>query len=89
MALYSIVNVMRSSGCPVPEYMLDLSNPSQREKKNLRLKPINRKDVRQSNGAGGAVDKSEKRKVERKRLMGGKVERKEKKGKARDVEMTE
>ena len=89
MTLRSIVNVMRSSGCPVPEYMLELANPSQREKKNLRLKPINRKDVRQSNGAGGAVDKSEKRKVERKRVMGGKVEVKEKKGKARDVIMDE
>lgn len=61
---------MKSSGCDVPQFMLDMKNPSQREKKNLRLKPINRKDIRQSNSSGGTKTAGT-RKVERKRVMGG------------------
>lgn len=78
------MNVMKASGCDVPQFMLDMKNPSQREKKQLKMKPLNRKDVRQTNGAGNTKS-SDTRAVQRKRLMGGKVV----KGKARDVGMEE
>ncbi|KAJ1673017.1 RNA-dependent ATPase rok1, partial [Spiromyces aspiralis] len=40
-----IVNVMRESGCEVPEWMLNLRKPSKSMKKNLRKKPIERKTI--------------------------------------------
>jgi hypothetical protein len=61
---------MRSSGCEVPAFMLDLPTPSQRAKKNLSIKPLNRVDVRQTNGAG-AVKVGGTRKSGRERVMGG------------------
>jgi len=50
--LKSIVNVMRLSGCQVPEWMLSLPNPSQNDKRRLKLRPIERKDVSRTSGAG-------------------------------------
>nr|CAG8433814.1 2297_t:CDS:2 [Entrophospora candida] len=43
--LKSIVNVMRESGCEVPDWMLELKNPSKESKKELRKKPIERKTI--------------------------------------------
>lgn len=68
--LDSIVNVMRSSGCEVPPFMLDLPAPSQRMKKIMSIKPLNRVDVRQTNGSG-AVKVGGTRKTVRERVMGG------------------
>jgi ATP-dependent RNA helicase DDX52/ROK1 len=87
--LKSIVNVMRASGCDVPQWMLDLKNPSQDEKKKLRMKPIARKDVSRTNGAGNGA-KGDRKKVERKRVMGGKMPFKAKKAKVeKEVGMEE
>ncbi|SCV74538.1 BQ2448_7567 [Microbotryum intermedium] len=65
-----IVNVMRSSGCAVPSYMLDLKAPSQDDKKRLRLKPVGRKDISRTNGAGNK-DARDRKGKKRERVMGG------------------
>ena len=49
--LKSVVNVMRQSGCDVPEWMLKLPKPSKMLKKQLRKKPVQRKDVRAASGS--------------------------------------
>ncbi|WWC93164.1 ATP-dependent RNA helicase ROK1 [Kwoniella dendrophila CBS 6074] len=59
--LRTIANVLRSSGCFVPEYMLDLKKPTKNQKKNLAKAPIKRKSI----GGGGrdvAKEKGQKRK---------------------------
>ncbi|KWU45271.1 P-loop containing nucleoside triphosphate hydrolase protein, partial [Rhodotorula sp. JG-1b] len=43
--LKTIVNVMRASGCSVPDWMVALPNPSQNSKKQLKQRPIGRKDI--------------------------------------------
>ena len=43
--LKTIVNVMKESGCDVPEWMLSMKNPSKKEKKLLKQKPIDRKSI--------------------------------------------
>lgn len=63
---------MRQSGCTVPEWMLSLKNPTQDSKKLLKMKPIGRKDISRTNGAGTADDKNRERGVKRERVMGGK-----------------
>ncbi|KAI5479489.1 ATP-dependent rna helicase rok1 [Pseudohyphozyma bogoriensis] len=79
--LKSIVNVMRASGCAVPQFMLDLKNPTQDEKKKLRMKPIGRKDISKTSGAGGGNEADRKNlKGRRKRVMGGKMKQREEKG---------
>ncbi|PVV00763.1 hypothetical protein BB560_004843, partial [Smittium megazygosporum] len=40
--LKNVVNVMKSSGCEVPEWMLNLKNPTHKIKKNLKKRPIDR-----------------------------------------------
>ncbi|GAA6006785.1 hypothetical protein JCM11491_003180 [Sporobolomyces phaffii] len=71
--LKTIVNVMRQSGCVVPDWMLALPNPTQDSKKSLKMKPIGRKDISRTNGAGAADDvKKSGRGVKRERVMGGK-----------------
>ncbi|WWC65516.1 ATP-dependent RNA helicase ROK1 [Kwoniella dejecticola CBS 10117] len=47
--LRTIANVLRSSGCPVPDYMLDMKKPTKNQKRNLAKAPIKRKAV----GGGG------------------------------------
>ncbi|WWC73374.1 ATP-dependent RNA helicase ROK1 [Kwoniella pini CBS 10737] len=47
--LRTIANVLRSSGCPVPDYMLDMRKPTKDQKRNLAKAPIKRKAV----GGGG------------------------------------
>lgn len=71
---------MRASGCEVPQWMVDLKAPSQDEKKKLRMKPMARKDVSRTNGAGNG-SKGDRKKVERTRVMGGKPAFKAKKAK--------
>ncbi|KAJ3286155.1 RNA-dependent ATPase rok1 [Borealophlyctis nickersoniae] len=60
--LKSIVNVMKESGCDVPEWMLKLKKPSQNEKKNLRRKPIQRATIK-------TTPASDLKKAERKKAM--------------------
>ncbi|KAK9766840.1 RNA-dependent ATPase rok1 [Basidiobolus ranarum] len=48
--LKSIVNVMRESGCDVPDWMLTVKNPSKNDKKNLKQRPINRKTINTMSG---------------------------------------
>lgn len=55
---FSIVNVMRNSGCDVPDWMLALKAPSQNAKKQLRRKPVERKDVSRAVGSIGGKRKS-------------------------------
>ncbi|WFD25596.1 RNA helicase [Malassezia nana] len=55
--LKSIVNVMRQSGCDVPAWMLQLPKPSQMLKKQLRRKPIERKNVRAASGTRHGASK--------------------------------
>lgn len=53
--------------------MLALPNPSQDSKKALKMKPIGRKDISRTNGAGTAGDNSQRKKgAKRERVMGGK-----------------
>ncbi len=44
--LKTVVNVMRQSGCEVPEWMLQLKAPNKKERKKLKAKAPERKDIR-------------------------------------------
>ena len=48
-SFHSIANVMKSSGCNVEPWMLELPKPSKNLKKERRKKPVERKDI---GGAG-------------------------------------
>lgn len=71
---------MRASGCEVPQWMVDMKNPTQDEKKALKMRPILRKDISRTNGAGMG-DSSDRKRVKRERVLGGKVADKGKKAK--------
>ena len=45
--LKTIVNVMKQSGCDVPDWMLNLKKPSKNEKKMARKAPLKRKPIHQ------------------------------------------
>eukprot|EP00736_Rhodelphis_marinus_P007975 Rmarinus@m.3490 len=57
--LRSIVNVMRDSGCEVPEWMLNLKRPNKRERKKLERRPVKREKI--SSLAGSTQDRAAKR----------------------------
>ncbi|KAJ2991650.1 DEAD (Asp-Glu-Ala-Asp) box polypeptide 52 [Globomyces sp. JEL0801] len=44
--LKSIVNVMKDSGCDVPDWMLTLKKPTKNMKKNARNRPVNRDSIK-------------------------------------------
>lgn len=44
--LKTVVNVMRQSGCDVPQWMLDLKNANQKQKKSLKRKAPERQDIK-------------------------------------------
>lgn len=88
MRSYRIVNVMRTSGCEVPPWMLELKNPSQKEKKKLKMRPVARKDVSRTSGSGDGA-KGDRKRVKRTRVMGGVIPVKGKKPSAKDVTMDE
>jgi ATP-dependent RNA helicase DDX52/ROK1 len=50
--LRSIVNVMRQSGCEVPQWMLDLKKPNQKQKRSLKRSAPDRQDILTVSGAG-------------------------------------
>ncbi|KAI8996716.1 P-loop containing nucleoside triphosphate hydrolase protein [Gaertneriomyces semiglobifer] len=60
--LKTVVNVMRDSGCEVPEWMLQLKNPSKNEKKNLKQKPVKRDNIK-------TVSSYDERKLKHKRAI--------------------
>ena len=68
---------MRASRCDVPGWMLELKAPSQDDKKRLLLRPVARKDISRTNGAGSGA-KGDRKRVERVRDMGGKLKEREK-----------
>lgn len=43
--LNRVANVLRASGCDVPQYMLDMPKPSKNMKRKLRNRPVDRKQV--------------------------------------------
>ncbi|KAJ2490439.1 RNA-dependent ATPase rok1 [Coemansia sp. RSA 2050] len=43
--LKTIVNVMRESGCEIPEWMLQLKKPTQDDKKKLKKRPVERNAI--------------------------------------------
>lgn len=55
----SIANVLVSSGCPVPQYMLDLPAPNKNLKRHLAKAPVKRKVV---GGGGRDLGKEERKK---------------------------
>ncbi|KAJ1651697.1 RNA-dependent ATPase rok1 [Dispira simplex] len=62
--LKSIVNVMRSSGCEVPEWMLQVKPPSKGEKSKLKRKPISR-DIITTNPYQKRIKLQEERRKEK------------------------
>jgi len=60
--LKSIVNVMKSSGCDVPEWMLQLKKPTKEMKKKLRNRPVQRKTI-------NTMSKYDKQKIHHKQDM--------------------
>ena len=79
---------MRASGCDVPGWMLELKAPSQDDKKRLLLRPVARKDISRTNGAGSGA-KGDRQRVERTRVMGGKLKEREKEVKAKEERMAD
>ncbi|PKI85643.1 Rok1p [Malassezia vespertilionis] len=70
-----VVNVMRQSGCQVPEWMLKLPKPSQMLRKRLRQAPVARKDVRVAAGTSSIGRRMANKKRE---MVQGSKRRKEK-----------
>ncbi|CAK9783418.1 ATP-dependent RNA helicase ROK1 [Cutaneotrichosporon oleaginosum] len=66
--LRTIANVLRASGCPVPEYMLQLKKPSKNQKRKLAKAPVERKAV----GGGGRDVAAENAKRKRAMIEGSK-----------------
>lgn len=72
--LKSIVNVMRESGCEVPDWMLHLKNPTRLQKKELKWKAVEREtidttpkfDKRKEKMRKEMIDASKKRKRKQK-----------------------
>lgn len=58
--LKMVVNVMKNSGCEVPDWMLKLGNLSKNDRKIMKVKPVKRTSVKQA--ALGINNASRKRK---------------------------
>ncbi|EGG04629.1 uncharacterized protein MELLADRAFT_88697 [Melampsora larici-populina 98AG31] len=58
--LKMVVNVMKNSGCEVPDWMLKLGNLSKNDRKIMKIKPVKRTSVKQA--ALGINNASRKRK---------------------------
>ncbi|WVR08356.1 ATP-dependent RNA helicase ROK1 [Kwoniella sp. DSM 27419] len=69
--LRTIANVLKSSGCPVPDYMLDMRKPSKNEKRQLAKAPVKRKAV-----GGGGRDLEKERGKKRKEMIEASKKRK-------------
>ena len=60
--LKTVVNVMRQSGCDVPQWMLELKNPNKKERKKLKQKAPERKEIRTSAASSVGRRQANKRK---------------------------
>ncbi|TIB66641.1 DEAD-domain-containing protein [Wallemia mellicola] len=60
--LKSVVNVMKSSGCDVPEWMLKLKKPNSNMRKALKKRPIERETVHEAAGTNVGRDDVKKHK---------------------------
>ncbi|KAJ3026591.1 UNVERIFIED_CONTAM: RNA-dependent ATPase rok1 [Siphonaria sp. JEL0065] len=52
-----VVNVMKESGCDVPDWMLDLKNPNLKERKKLKNKAITRDTINTTAAVDGSLGK--------------------------------
>ncbi|CDS00299.1 probable ROK1-ATP-dependent RNA helicase [Sporisorium scitamineum] len=78
--LKTVVNVMRQSGCEVPEWMVKLKNPGKKERKKLKQKAPERKQIRTSAANSMGRRQANKRKEmiaasKRRKVSDGKVEK--------------
>ena len=71
--LRTIANVLRASGCAVPQYMLDLPKPSKNAKRQLAKAPVKRKEV-----GGGGRDFAREKARKKKEMVEGSKRRKAK-----------
>ncbi|SJX65357.1 probable ROK1-ATP-dependent RNA helicase [Sporisorium reilianum f. sp. reilianum] len=60
--LKTVVNVMRQSGCEVPEWMVKLKGPGKRERKMLKQRAPERKEIRTSAASSVGRRQANKRK---------------------------
>lgn len=74
--LRTIANVLRASGCPVPEYTLNLPKPSKNLKRKLAKAPIKRKAV-----GGGGRDVAREQARKKRAMVEASKRRKGKEGK--------
>ncbi|KAL4237336.1 DEAD (Asp-Glu-Ala-Asp) box polypeptide 52 [Mactra antiquata] len=65
--LRSIANVMRTSGCPVPEYMLKINMPSRLDRKKLSKTSLQRRTISTSNKFELKRERRKKNKIKRKK----------------------
>lgn len=66
--LRTIVNVMRNSGCEVPQWMVDgLPKVTKKERKRLKTKPIERVGVKKAANMGGGTTREEAERRSKKR----------------------
>ncbi|PWN45916.1 P-loop containing nucleoside triphosphate hydrolase protein [Ceraceosorus guamensis] len=49
--LRSVANIMKASGCEVPEWMLKLKKPSQNQRKQINKRPVDRQAVKSAAGS--------------------------------------
>jgi ATP-dependent RNA helicase DDX52/ROK1 len=59
--LRSIANVMKASGCPVPDWMLQMKKPTKDERRRRAVKPLSRKGIAKAPKEGGAANAGGKR----------------------------
>jgi ATP-dependent RNA helicase DDX52/ROK1 len=69
--LRTIANVLRASGCPVPQYTLDLPKPSKTMKRRVARVPVERKEV-----SGGGRDVGREMGRRRREMVEGSKRRK-------------
>ncbi|KAI9331878.1 putative ROK1-ATP-dependent RNA helicase [Obelidium mucronatum] len=62
-----VVNVMKESGCEVPDWMLDLKNPNMKERKKLKNKAITRDTINTTTAIDGSLGKKKKSKNKKKK----------------------
>ncbi|KAJ3060269.1 RNA-dependent ATPase rok1 [Podochytrium sp. JEL0797] len=56
-----VVNVMKESGCDVPDWMLDLKNPQAKERKKLKQTVVTRPTINTTAAVDGSLKKKAKK----------------------------
>lgn len=67
-SLKPIANVVKNSGCDIPEWMTKLGKMRRNDRKKLESRPVNRKSI--SKIATGRTSEGEKRKGKRRKFKG-------------------